>query len=246
MKIKNYKFLGNGKYKVIIENEEYIIYEDIILKHKLLTKEIITREELSKCLEENIYYEGYYKATNYIKTKLRTEKEITIYLKKYNYSSEIVERIIEKLKAEGYIDQNIYAEAYINDQINLKIIGPIKIKKDLEKLGIEESIINEKLKNYSKEKNLEKIKKTIEKEIKLNNNKSCYMLKNKILTSLINKGFYKEDVLEVLDNIEIDDKQIYEKEYKKLYEKYSKKYSGKELEYKLKEKMYQKGFNIYN
>ena len=62
--------------------------------------------------------------------------------------------------------------------------------------------------------------------------------------NLLNKGFYKDDILQVLDGIVIDDKDIYEKEYKKLYEKYSKKYSGKQLEYKIKEKMYQKGFNV--
>ena len=107
----------------------------------------------------------------------------------------------------------------------------------MEKLGIEESIINQKLENYSKEQQLEKIQKLVEKEINLNTNKSSYMLKNKILVNLLNKGFYKDDILEVLDNIKVDDKKIYEKEYKKLYEKYSKKYSGKELEYKIREKM---------
>ena len=76
MKIVSYKFLGNGKYKVVIDNENYVIYEDVILKYKLLTKNEITSDELSKYLKDNIYYEAYYKAMNYIKMKLRTEKEI--------------------------------------------------------------------------------------------------------------------------------------------------------------------------
>lgn len=244
MKIISYKFLGNGKYKVVIDNENYVIYEDVILKYKLLTKKEITKNELSKYLKDNIYYEAYYKAMNYLKIKLRTEKEIADYLKKYNYSVEVIKKIVDKLTEEGYINKYLYAESYINDQINLKNVGPIKIKKNLEKLGIDNFIIDEKLLNYSKEKQIEKIKKNVAKEIRLNNSKSCYMLKNKVLTNLLNKGFYKEDILEVLDGIVIDDKDIYEKEYKKLYEKYSKKYSGKELEYKLKEKMYQKGFHI--
>lgn len=243
MKVQSYKFFGNGRYKVKIEDIEYIIYEDIILKYKILAKEEITKKELEKYLKDNIFYEAYYKAMKYIEIKLRTERELANYLKKYDYSTEIVERIIEKLNNEGYLNQDIYAEAYINDQINLKMIGPIKIKNDLEKLGIKENIINEKIEFYTREDQLVKIQKLVEKEIKLNNNKSCYMLKNKILTNLLNKGFYKDDILEVLDSIKFDDRQIYEKEYKKLYEKYSKKHSGKELEYKIKEKMYQKGFN---
>lgn len=244
MKIKCYKFLGNGRYKVKIEETDYIIYEDIIIKHKILTKEEITQKELDKYLKDNVFYECYYKALEYIKIKLRTEKEIETYLKKYGFSNEVIEKVTDKLNKEGYLNQKVYAEAYINDQINLKIVGPLKIKQELEKLGIEESIINQKLENYSKEQQLEKIQKLVEKEINLNTNKSSYMLKNKILVNLLNKGFYKDDILEVLDNIKVDDKKIYEKEYKKLYEKYSKKYSGKELEYKIREKMYQKGFRV--
>ena len=244
MKIKCYKFLGNGRYKVKIGETDYIIYEDIIIKHKILTKEEITQKELDKYLKDNVIYEAYYKALEYIKIKLRTEKEIETYLKKHDFSNEVIEKITDKLNKDGYLNQKVYAEAYINDQINLKTVGPLKIKQELEKLGIEESIINQKLENYSKEQQLEKIQKLVEKEINLNTNKSSYMLKNKILVNLLNKGFYKDDILEVLDNIKVDDKKIYEKEYKKLYEKYSKKYSGKELEYKIREKMYQKGFRV--
>ena len=244
MKIKRYKFLGNGRYKVKIGETDYIIYEDIIIKHKILTKEEITQKELDKYLKDNVIYESYYKALEYIKIKLRTEKEIETYLKKHGFSNEVIEKVTDKLNKDGYLNQKVYAEAYINDQINLKTVGPLKIKQELEKLGIEESIINQKLENYSKEQQLEKIQKLVEKEINLNTNKSSYMLKNKILVNLLNKGFYKDDILEVLDNIKVDDKKIYEKEYKKLYEKYSKKYSGKELEYKIREKMYQKGFRV--
>ena len=244
MKIKRYKFLGNGRYKVKIGETDYIIYEDIIIKHKILTKEEITQKELDKYLKDNVIYEAYYKALEYIKIKLRTEKEIETYLKKHGFSNEVIEKVTDKLNKDGYLNQKVYAEAYINDQINLKTVGPLKIKQELEKLGIEESIINQKLENYSKEQQLEKIQKLVEKEINLNTNKSSYMLKNKILVNLLNKGFYKDDILEVLDNIKVDDKKIYEKEYKKLYEKYSKKYSGKELEYKIREKMYKKGFRV--
>ena len=53
---------------------------------KTITSSSRVFNELSKYLKDNIYYEAYYKAMNYIKMKLRTEKEIIDYLKKYNYS----------------------------------------------------------------------------------------------------------------------------------------------------------------
>ena len=63
------------------------------------------------------------------------------------------------------------------------------------------------------------------------------------MQDLINKGFYKEDIMLVLEEFTIkDDKNIYLKEYNKLKNKLSKKYSGEELEYQIKNNLYKKGF----
>ena len=243
MKIISYKYLNNGRYKIKFDSQEHIIYEDIILKYSILTKDSITDKELELYLKDNEYYQAYYKAISYINKKLRSKLEIKKYLSK-DYSKKIVEDAISKLEKDGYLNEDVYASAYINDQINLKNIGPLKIKSDLEKLGINNNIINNHIDAYTKTMQIEKINKLIEKEIKLNKNKSSIMLKNKILRNLIDKGFYKEDIEDVLNNYTIDDKEIYQKEYDKIYKKLSQKYSGKELEYKVKEKMYQKGFKI--
>lgn len=241
MKIEKYKYLGNGKYKVIINKNDYIIYEDIILKYSLLTKELITEKELESFLKDNKYYEAYYKALKYINLKLRTKKEISKYLSK-EFEKHDIEKVINKLQQEGYLNEDIYAQAYITDQINLKIIGPKKIIKDLANLGIPEETSKKYIDSFTKEEQYNKINKVIEKEIRLNSTKSSYMLKNKVLNNLIEKGFYKEDIEECIANYTFDDSKIYEKEYKKVYEKLSKKYKGTALEYKVKEKMYQKGF----
>lgn len=241
MKIKKYKYLGNGKYRLTIDDDIYILYEDTILKYSIITKNEISKKDLETYLKENQLHEAYYKSVEYINRKLRTKKEITKYLKK-DFSNKEIDYAIKKLEKEGYLNEEIYAEAYITDQINLKIVGPLKIKNDLLNLGIDETIINKKLGRYSKEEQYNKINKLIEKDIRLNNNKSVMFLKNKILRNLIDKGFYKEDIETCIDNHSFNDEEIYKKEYQKAYDKLSKKYSGATLEYKIKEKMYQKGF----
>ena len=242
MKIEKYKYMSNDRYKVTISNKQYLIYEDIIIKHNLLSKENITEKELEKYLKDNNQYEAYYKSVKYINTKLRTEKEIKKYLKKANYENYEIEDTIKKLKKDGYLNDEIYVKAYIYDQINLKVVGPNKIKKDLLNQNIKEELIEKALETYKKEDQLEKIEKLINKDIRLNTNKSSVMLKNKILSNLIEKGFYKEDIITIINEIDIDDKNIYNKEYQKVYNKLKDKYEGTNLEYKIKEKMYQKGF----
>lgn len=242
MKIDKYKYKRNGEYEVFIGNNKYIIYEDIIIKNNLLSKKEITDKELNKYLEDNKYYEAYYKCIKYINTKLRTQKEIRDYLQKNEFDSNLIKDVIKKLKDDKYLDDDIYSKAYIHDQIILKMIGPYKIKKDLLKLGINADVINSNLNVYTKEIEFEKLNRLIPKQINSNKNKSSYVLKNKVLNDMINKGFTKEYIEYVLENQSFDDSEIYKKEYDKLCNKLSKKYSGNQLEYKIKEKLYQKGF----
>ena len=91
----------------------------------------------------------------------------------------------------------------------------------------------------------DKIRKYISKKISSNHNLSSQMLKQKIIQDLIVKGFYKEDILFILNEFELeDDKAIYDKEYLKLKNKLSRKYSGEELEYQIKNHLYKKGFKL--
>ena len=53
MKIEKYKFLGNGRYQIVIDGVKYIIYEDIILKYNILSKNIITKNDLDNYLKDN-------------------------------------------------------------------------------------------------------------------------------------------------------------------------------------------------
>lgn len=243
MKIQGYKYLGNSKYKVIISNEEYTLYEDVILKYNLLIKDV-NEKDLAKFLEENKRYEAYYVALKYIKTKLRTRKEIEEYLSKKDYNDFDIDYAVAKLEQEKYIDERVYAKSYILDAINLKNIGPNKIVMELTNLGIDKNIVLDELSIFTNYIEEEKVYKYIEKSIKNNHNKSSYILKNKIKQNLINLGYNPNIINKYLNEYNIDDNEIYQKELEKVRSKLSKKYTGKELEYKIKQNMYRKGFKV--
>ena len=240
MKIIKYKKLPGNKYKITLDNNDIILYEDIIIKNMILLKKDIKEDELKQYLDENIFYEGYYKALNYIKFRMRSTSEIEKYLAK-EFNKDLIEKIILKLTKEGYLNDDYFTVCYINDSINLKNIGPNKIIYELEKLGIDKNIVDKNIKVFTSEKEEEKIKKLMNKKIKSNKNKSVSNLKNSIKLDLVNKGFTKELVDKYVNNISFDETSIYEKEYNKIYNKLSKKYTGYELEQKIKQKLYQKG-----
>jgi len=239
MKILKYKQIGKDKYKIFLEDKEITLYEDIILKHNILLKKDITEKDIEKALKENMMYEGYYKAIKYLSNKMRCEKEIRKYLK--DYSKTDIDKIIDLLKKNNLINEKVYIKAYINDQINLKSTGPNKIKQDLINLNLDKSIIEEELSIFTKELIDERINKIINKNLKLNK-KSLYEFKNKISNKLYILGYDKEDIMDSINNISIDEEKLKEAEYNKLKTKYSKKYQGEELERFIKIKLYQKGY----
>ncbi len=226
----------------MLDNNEVInTYDDVILNNNLLFKKEINTEMLNNMNNETLYYECYNKVLKYIDKKIRSEKEISNYIDKIgsNYKCEI----IEKLKEINLINDENYAKAYISDKIYLSTDGPIKIKQDLLKYDIDESIIEESISKIDYNIVYEKCKKLIIKKIKANTKYSSYMLNQKIISDLLNKGYELSMIKSILEDNTIKNDNIIEKEYKKLYSKLNKKYEGEELYSKIRMKLYQKGFS---
>ncbi len=245
MQVNKFTKGKNGMYTVTLEDTTKLtIHEDLILKYNILISKNITDELKNKILEENKKYEIYEVALSYINKKLRSSKELKKYLIKKEYPAELIDQVIELLYNQGYLNDKVYSTSLVHDRIILSMDGPNKIKKELSDNGIDNNTIEEVIEEYTKDIELERIEKIVNKQIKLNKNKGSNLLKKKINMYLINLGYNYDSINTILNSVKISDNDLYKKEYDKLYNTLSKKYSGKELEYKLKQKLYQKGFNI--
>ena len=200
MKIVKYTRLASGKYKVLFDNKkELILYESVIIDTNLLYKKEITNEEYNTLVSLNNYQDIYNKVIKYIGIRLRSKKEITDYLKKMDLSTEVIDDILNKLITNKYIDDERFSQAYIKDKYNFSNNGPYKIINELVKLGIDKDmaytytfdiITNEE----------EKINKLINKYVKSDKKHDWYYLRNKIYNNLINLGYSKEIVINILNN----------------------------------------------
>ena len=242
MRIEKFIKDKNNKYKVIFDDDEYKLYDDTIIKYNLLSKKDIDNKLLTEVLSYNDELVSYYESIKYINRRLRSELEIREYLKKKDISNDIINKTIKLLYANNFLNEEIYLKSYINDRINLSNDGPLKIKRDLIKLGLNENDIDDNLNNISNDIWLDRIDNIISKKIKNNTKYSSYNLKSKVLLNIVNLGYYKEDIVRLLNKYDIIDKDIYEKEKEKAYKELSKKYSGYELEQKIKARLYRKGF----
>lgn len=246
MKIEEIKKLKSGKYKIKIDSKVITTYDDVILKNKLLYKKEIDNDSYHQIGIDSIYYNIYHKTLNYILRKLRSTLEIKKYLEDLNVSEEDSEEIISKLKCNGFINDNNYVKAYISDSFYLSNDGPSKIQNYLLSQEIDENVIEDEISKLDKEEIKNKLEKLIIKKIKGDKKKSTYQLKQKIVIDMINLGYNKDMILEILEGCEIVDNEKLEKEYNKLYNKYFRKIEGNDLYKQIKEKLYSKGFDIHD
>ena len=241
MKIESIKKTGS-KYKILLDSGQVInTYEEVILNNGLLFHKYISNNLLEKINTDTNYYKSYNKALDMINRRLRSEKEIENYLIKSEVEENDIKEIIKNLKRIGLIDDRLFVKAYTNDKINLSTDGPNKIRKYLENNDIKDEYINDAINNIDNEIINNKIDKIIAKKISTNTKYTPYILKQKILTYLINLGYSREDIINRLENIKIENKDT-TKEMEKIYNKLIKKYKDKELIYKLKNKLYKKEY----
>lgn len=243
LEIKSYKKLKGNLYEVALgSGEKYKLYDDVILKYELLLDKNVDQKKLDRVLADNAQLDAYYKAIKYIGLKMRTEKELKKYLKKFDLSEKAISFAVQKLKGDGYLDQKKYVDAYVNDELNLRLNGPRRIKDDLLKLGIREDVIDERIKEIDNTIWKDRIEKILNKKVKTNR-VGAALFKNKAYSDLSFMGYESSDIREVLDCFVLNTGDAFLKEADKLFNKLSCKYEGTELKLRFKSKMYAKGFD---
>ena len=244
MKILKYKKERNGKYLVTMDDgRNFLFYEEVILQFDLLLKKEILDQDLTMIQDKNMEYDVYYVALNIIKKKYKSTYELKEYLEHKEYPEDLIEKAINLLAKQGYLDDQQYARSYIHIQMDTTMHGPIRIMNELIAKKIDSSIIYEELEVFTEEIQKEKIAKIIEKGIKTYHSRGGLVLKQKIVEDLKTMGYEFSLISNVIDAYHFSNNQdLARKEYQKWYKKLSKKYVGNELEYRIKEKLYQKGF----
>ena len=199
MKIIKYEKKGNDQYKIYLENDQTInLYEDVILKHNLLYKKEIDRELLEKLDIDNNKEDIYNKCIKYISVRTRSTYEIKEYLKRKEIDNSEIEKIIEKLQRNNFLNDENFAKAFVHDKLNFTTMGPYKIEQELKKHQIDQNIIYEYIMNIDEDIIDNKINKQITKLMKSNRKKQN--IRNKIYMNLLSLGYSNEMILRNLNN----------------------------------------------
>ena len=154
---------------------------------------------------------------------------------------------MDNLKKDNWINDRKYAHSFIQSNLLTGDKGAFVLKKKLSQKGISSTIIEEELNQFDFTELTDKVAEKLLK--KYQGKLPSKALQDKILQSLINKGFSYSQAKTAYQHLEIEEDQenqqeLLYKELDKQYRKYSKKYDGYDLKQRLTHALARKGYDF--
>lgn len=134
----------DGKFSFTISEEDYI-------SMNLYDNPVLTEDTIDYIKNTLNFREAKSLAVRYLSIKLRTQKEIRTKLQDAEYGSDCTEKVIDELKAIGYINDKLYAQKYVFDRSKLKPLSKKLMKHELQTRGISEEVADEVLDDWKVE-----------------------------------------------------------------------------------------------
>ncbi|QLB51731.1 recombination regulator RecX [Streptococcus sanguinis] len=229
------------------DSEKLYITEDTIVRFMLSKGMEITEQELLEIQDYAQFSYGKNLALYHLSFKQRTAKEVKDYLTQHDIQPEIISQVLDNLKKDNWINDRKYANSFIQSNLLTSDKGAFVLKQKLSQKGISSTIIEEELNQFDFTELTDKV---AEKLLKKNQGKlPSKALQDKILQSLINKGFSYSQAKTAYQHLKIEEDQenqqeLLYKELDKQYRKYSKKYDGYDLKQRLIQALARKGYDF--
>lgn len=222
------------------------VTEDTIV-HFMLSKGMeISPEQLESIKQFAQFSYGKNLALYYISFQVRTQKQVYDYLKKHDLENTNIQKIIEELIKENWINDQKYVESFLRQNMTNGDKGPQLIKQKLMQKGISDKIIEKAISEVDFYPIAEKV--ALKMISRYQDKLPRKALQDKLTQLLINKGFSYDLVKAVNGNLSIETDQentldLLEKEADKQLRKLSKRYEGYALRQKLFQALYRKGYD---
>ena len=107
-------------------------------------------------------------------------------------------QIIQQLLKEKFLDEERYCKAFVHDKTKYNRWGINKIRFELKKKQIPETLIREALKNLDPEETCERLRLLIEQKKKSVKGKNEWDIRQKLLRFATSRGFSQEEIEKVL------------------------------------------------
>ncbi|EDL65126.1 recombination regulator RecX [Bacillus sp. SG-1] len=236
------------RYNIFIDGEySFSVDEEILARFQLGKGKEIDELAMADIGYEDDVRKAFNLAIHYLSFRMRTEKEVSDYLKKKDLGDAVAAEAMEKLKKYDYLNDGEFAQAYVNTQINTSDKGPGTVERELASKGVDKALIDDALSAFTKDIQLEKAMTLTNKLFNKYKKDSTKVTKQKIEQNLARKG-YPFSIINIAWEETANEKSEDEKleavlvHARKAHNRLKSKFTGYDYEMKMKQNLYRKGF----
>ena len=183
-----------GRYSIFVDDKYgFSLSESALLEHKLASGQELTPKQVSEFKKLSGEDKLYNQALRYAMLRLRSRWEIEFYLERKKASPALTTSILNKLSIIGLIDDEKFAQAFVNDRRLLRPTSRRKMMLELRKKRVPDKIIQEAIGNENGDE-LTALQVIVEQKRR----QTKYQDDQKLMQYLARQGFSYGDIKEAL------------------------------------------------
>lgn len=180
-----------GRYNIYVDGKYSFSLDELQLVQSGLHSGLeISEAQLEQLKSESDFGKNYIRAVDLISRRLRSEREIRDYAFRKQWTKSNTERVVERLKARGYLNDQRFAELFFSSRHQSERYSLKRIRLDLVKKGISSDIIDDLCRANGDSVALLKL---------INKRINKYDDENKLIAYLARNGFRYDDIKAALD-----------------------------------------------
>jgi regulatory protein len=186
----------SDRYSIFVDDKyAFSLSETALLESKLAAGDKLTAGEIKKFKKLSEDDKLYNQTLRYVALRPRSEWEIKTYLEKKKAPPELTQSILNKLREAGFIDDEKFAQAFVNDRRLLRPASRRRLVAELHKKHIAEEITKKAVGSEPAEE-----KAALKSVIARKRRQAKYQDNEKLMQYLARQGFNYHDIKDALSD----------------------------------------------
>lgn len=179
-----------GRYSIFVDKKyDFALTANELLNFGLKIGDEFTSEEYNRLKQKAVIAKAYDQAIGQLARRPRSEWELRDYLKRKEYSSGVVDNVIEKLRVKKYVDDFAFAQSWVRNRRLLKSTSKRKLTMELKTKRVSDDVISDVISEDVTDE-----QEVLKELIKRKQQQTRYQDIQKLTSYLLRQGFDYQDI----------------------------------------------------
>lgn len=190
------------RYRIYVDGQDVLtIHEDVLVKYGLHKGMTIQPEQLIEWARADEYGKVRQAVFRYLRYRARSVQEVRSYLAQKDWDSTICEEILQECVEQGYLDDQVFAKAWVKERNERKGYGKLRLRQELKAKGVSSLDIEAALRDIDEEEERQKATELAERRYLRIQDQPWSTIERRIGQYLLRRGYSSSMVYSILNQI---------------------------------------------